>query len=147
MFSPLEERPKILEKIGLFIVLFNIIDFRLGYEFYSIIDQSDKKKRAILTFLETRDFSAKLSMLEQILGKDLYSKIKGINEVRNTLTHGMYGENKSSGDISATKRTKQTGEYVSIEKLTEKKLNSYIKEEREILASLHELIIKRNART
>ena len=48
MVSPLEKHPEILEKIGLFVVLFNLIDGRLNLEFYYLLDQKNKREEADL---------------------------------------------------------------------------------------------------
>ena len=142
MTSPLEDKPEILKRIGLFIVLFNGIDSRLGIEFYYIINQTEPHKRPILTFLETQDFSKKLDMLELILGKELYAKIKTINEFRNFVAHGLYGMD-SSGKMSIAKITKGNGKYRNIDDLDESLLDEYIEKEREILNLLQGLVLKR----
>jgi Trp operon repressor len=145
MTSPLEDKPEILQKIGLFIVLFNGIDARLGIEFYYIINQTEAHKRPILTFLETQDFSKKLDMLKLILGEDLYEKIKTINEFRNFIAHGLYGMD-STGKMSIAKITKGNGKYRSIDDLDSEFLDEYISKEREALNLIHGLGLKRMAK-
>jgi Trp operon repressor len=142
MTSPLEQKPEILERIGLFIVLFNGIDSRLGTEFYFVINQTEAHKRPILTYLETQDFSKKLDMLKLIIGDDLYTKIKVINEFRNFIAHGVYGMD-STGKMSIAKITRGNGKYHSIDDLDKDLLDEYIEKEREALDLLHGLILKR----
>lgn len=142
MKSPLENKPKILEKIGLFIVLFNLIDTRLGIEFYYLVNQSDTKKRPVLDFLIAQDFAKRLDMLKLILGDDLYHKIKRINEFRTFIVHGFY-EMDSSEKISITKIKRGAGKYHSVDDLSEDVLDKHIQNERGIFVSFHELTLKR----
>lgn len=148
MVSPLENEPEILRLIGLFIVIFNNIESRLGLEFYYIINQTDIQKRPILDFLETQQTLKKIELLENILDTQLVNELKQINNFRNQLCHGMYGVNMSSGEISNTKRLKKPKKksktpYFKIERITEKILNDYINRERSVLQKFHELILSR----
>ena len=140
MKSPLEENPKVLEKIGLFIVLFNLIDSSLSIEFVYIIKQSDQKVRPILDFLSSQQISFKLKILENFTGNNICSEIREINEFRNHISHGTYGKN-SLGSISNTKRNRK-GRYINLT-LDEKILDKYIKREREVLNKFHRLRLKR----
>ncbi|MDB4983973.1 MAG: hypothetical protein JWM20_152 [Patescibacteria group bacterium] len=148
MYSPLEQKPKVLELIGLFIVLFNGIDSRLGTEFYWILDQTDRKKRPILDFLETQQTSSKIEILKEILGPDLYKELGELNKFRNQLCHGMYGVNLATGEISNTKRLKKPAKksktpYFKIESINEKILEKYIERERSVLQEFYKLALSR----
>jgi len=139
MRSTLEDYPKLLEKVGLFIVLFNAIDSMLNTEFYFKIDQTNDKTRPILDNLISQDFSKKLDMLEIILGNDLYLKIKDLNDFRNFIAHGMYGVNELKG-ISISKRKRYSGKYENIS-LNEEIINKHVDSEREVMDSIYKLIL------
>ena len=140
MKSPLEDNPKVLEKIGLFIVLFNLIDTDLSIEFVHIINQLDQKLRPILDFLSSQSISIKIQILENFTGSGICSEIKEINDFRNHIGHGTYGKN-SLGSISNTKRSRG-GKYATLP-LNEKILDEYIEREREILNKFYQLRLKR----
>ena len=143
IISPLEGNPKILEKIGLFIVLFNLIDTRLSTEFHFVINQNDDKKRPILNFLISQEFQNKLDILKLILGDVLYQKINQTDKFRNFIAHSAYGVREGSlEEVHLSKIKRGTGKYHSIP-ITETSLDEKIKEEREILESLHQLILDR----
>lgn len=142
MKSPLEDQPKVLQKIGLFIVLFNLIDGRLGTEFYYVINQQDGKKRLILSFLETLDVIVKVNMLRPILGEKIYKKIAKLNEFRVFIAHGSYGVQRGSQEVSMSKMKRPTGKYHH-KALSELILDEQIEAEREVLSLLHELVLKR----
>ena len=137
MRSPLEEHPKILEKIGLFIVLFNIIDTLLNVRFYFIIIQTDKKNQPIMNNLISQDFSRKLDALENVLGEEIHSIIKDINEFRNFIAHGSYGMNELKG-MSITKVKRYTGKYQSVT-LSEKIMDEHIENERKTVNEIYKL--------
>jgi len=141
MKSPLEDNPKVLEKIGKFIVLFNLIDSGLSIEFIYIISQIDPKVRPILDFLCSQQISIKLQILKNFTGDDICSEIDNINEFRNHISHGTYGKNSLSGSLSNTKRNRK-GKYTNIP-LDEKILDKYIEREREVLNKFHQLRLKR----
>ncbi len=141
MKSPLEDNRKILEKIGQFVVLFNLIDTNLSIEFVYIISQVDLKLRSILDFLYSQQISIKLQILKDFTGNDLCKEINEINNFRNHISHGTYGKNLSSGLLSNTKRTRK-GKYTNI-LLNEEILNKYIEREREVLNKFHQLHLKR----
>lgn len=145
MISPLESNPKMLEKIGLFVVLFSGIEFRLSLEFYWVINQRNTQLASVLDFLSSQDFSKKLDMLKLILGDVLYKKIFKINEFRNFIAHGMFGVN-SLETVSITKQIRNTRKYKSVE-LNKTTLDKYIGEEREILSLLHALVLERIEQT
>lgn len=141
MKSPLEDNPKVLEKIGLFIVLFNLIDSDLSIEFIYIISQIDPRVRPILDFLCSQQISIKLQILKNFTGDDLCSEINEINEFRNCISHGTYGKNSSSGSLSNIKRNRK-GKYSSM-LLDEIILDKYIEREREVLNKFYQLRLKR----
>ena len=124
MKSPLEENTKLLEKIGLFIVLFNSIDSSLGVEFFYIINQTKPKLRPILDFLCSQSISIKTDILKEFTGNDICWEIEGINIFRNYISHGVYGKNAGSGEISNSKKNRK-GKYNSIP-LNEEILDKYI---------------------
>jgi hypothetical protein len=146
MVSPLEEDQKILEKIGLFTVLFNLIEDNLSMEFVYIINQTNQEFKLILDFLYSQQIFTKLNILKNFTGNDICSKIIKINDFRNHLSHGVYGKNSSgfisnSNFISNSKRTKEGG-YKDL-LLDEKILDDFIKRERDILNEFHKLRLKR----
>lgn len=140
MKSPLEENPEILQKVGLFIALFNLIEDRLNYEFYFLFNQSDKNTRPSLDFLTSQIISSKVKLLKNFTGKDLCEEIEQINNFRNHISHGLYGKD-FKGYISNTKRGKK-GNYTTIA-LDEKVLDEYIARERAVLKKFHNSILKR----
>jgi len=140
MKSPLEENPKILEKIGLFTVLFNLIDSNLSMEFYYILNQNNIKTKLVLDFLYSQQVSIKLQILQNFTGENFCSEIKEINDFRNCISHGIYGRT-SLGVISNTKRNRD-GKYIS-KSITEEILDEYIQKEREILNTFHKLRLER----
>lgn len=134
--SPLENKPEVLERIGLFVVLFGLIDLRLGLEFYFIVSQQNAEHAPVLDFLSSQDFSMKVKTLKSILGGTLYKELIEINKFRNFVVHGQFGMN-SLDEISLTKQKRNTREYDSM-KIDIKTLNNYIKREKQVLQSLHE---------
>ena len=141
MKSPLEDNLKVLEKIGLFIVLFNLIDNNLSIEFVYIINQNNPKTKEVLNFLCSQQISKKLEILKDFTGGTFCSEINTINKFRNHISHGLYGKNSSSGFISNTKRNKN-GKYVSVH-LDEKILDKYIERERKVLNQFNQIRLKR----
>lgn len=141
MKSPLEDHPEVLEKIGLFIVLFNLIDSSLSTEFVYIISQVDPKVRLILDFLYSQQISTKLRILKNFTGNDICLEIDEINDFRNHISHGTYGKNLSSGSISNSKRTRK-GKYTNIP-LDKKILDKYIERERKVLNQFYQIRLKR----
>lgn len=150
MNSPLEKQPKLLEKIGLFIVLFNLIDNRLNFEFYFLLNQKDLHERPLIDFLSSQRFSQKLDLLKISIGDILYKEIKEINDFRNFIAHGTYGEEVvftesgatvPSGKVSVTKLGSKA-KYQSCD-LNEQIISEYIEKERQVLKSMHELIVSR----
>lgn len=141
MKSPLEDKPEILQEIGRFIVLFNLIDNELSLRFYYVINQTNEKHKPILDFLSSQFFSQKLEVVKNILGNDLYKEIYDLNEFRNHLGHGMYGMN-SVGEVSSTKRNK-SGKY-STKPISKEILEKEILKEREVLKKFYEMRLKNN---
>lgn len=139
MKSPLEERPEVLEKIGLFIVLFNTIDLYLSKEFNFLIRRSAETQQA-LNFLETQDFLKKITLLKVVLGEALFKKILKVNDFRIFIAHGMYGMD-SSGEITLIKQKRDSSEYE--DRLLMSEIITNIEKEREILKLLHALVLKR----
>ncbi len=143
MRSPLEDNPKILEKTGLFIVLFSQIETMLGLQFYFMIDQQNDNQRNVLDYLSTQDVSKKIDLLKPILGDDQYEKVKTLNIFRNFIAHGLFGID-SAGNISVTKQKRNTRKYDSM-KLDHATLDMYIKEERDVMVSIHGLVLKKSS--
>jgi hypothetical protein len=147
MVSPLEKHPEILEKIGLFVVLFNLIDGRLNNEFYYLLDQRKKRQKTLIDFLSSQRFSQKLDLLQDSIGDALYKEVKEINEFRNFIAHGTYGEEVlitkarplvPSGRISVTKLGQGGKKYHSRD-LSVTLIGEYIEKERKILKAMYEL--------
>lgn len=141
MKSPLEETPKVLEKIGLFIVLFNLIDSNLTTEFVYLINQTNPQTRPILDFLNSQQISLKYKILEKFTGEKLCKEIEALNNFRNYLSHGSYGVNMATKKISTTKLNR-AGKYEN-KTIDEKILDEYILRIREVLGEFHKLHLKR----
>jgi hypothetical protein len=141
MKSPLEDYPKILEKIGLFIVLFNGIDSFLDTQFYSIVSQTDPRTKPIIDNLISQNFFKKLEVLENVLGEELHEKIKDLNDFRNFIAHGMYGVNGLE-QISISKQKRYSGKYENIS-LSEEIIEKHIEEERSAMNGLYKLNLER----
>lgn len=140
MTSPLEENPIILQKIGLFIVLFNNIESSVNTEFFFLVNQSDKNTKPLLDFLVSQIISIKLKLLINFTGNSLCEEIEKLNDFRNHIGHGLYGKDLK-GLISNAKRNR-SGNYSTIP-LSEEILDRYIERERKVLEKFHKLILKR----
>ncbi len=142
MKSPVEDNQKILEKIGLFTVLFNSLDSTLSMEFFYIVNQSEPNMQPVLDFLRAQTVSTRCEILKNFTGEKLCDEIKEINNFRNFLSHGMYGVNSVTKQVSSIKLKGRTGKY-DVQVLDEKLLDKYIGRIREVLNSFHQLRITR----
>ncbi len=138
--SPLEDSPELLQEIGRFIVLFNLIDHELLLQFYYVISQINDTYRPILDFLCSQQFLKKIDILKNMLGEELYKELFEINEFRNYMGHGIYGMN-SSGEVSNTKRSRN-GKY-DIKTLTKEIVIEEINKEKKILNKFYQMRISK----
>jgi hypothetical protein len=111
MNSPLEKNPKLLEKIGLYIVLFNLIDVLLGIQFYYIIDQTKNNNKKVINYLQTLDYNKKVDILSPNFSKKLSTGLKDINNFRVKLAHSVYGSSDDSSIFSIIKINKGSARH------------------------------------
>lgn len=132
MKSQLEDKPEVLNLIGLFIVLFNLIDARLSIELELFIGNKNGRLSSLST-------SHKLKLLKEERNLDLYKRVDELNEFRNQICHGIYSVNDSGG-IQNTKRNK----YGLVRKEINKKIMElYIIRERAILRHFHTRLLRK----
>jgi|GEM_PF-3767985 len=107
--------------------------------------------QALIDFLSSQRFSQKLDLLQDSIGDVLYKEVKEINEFRNFIAHGTYGEEVlvtevvplvPSGRMSVTKLGRGGKRYSSRD-LNLGILDEHIERERKILKAMHELTLKR----